>query len=237
MCLAPHCSFRNLSTASTSLGKEKSKTSQNECIQESEANKWMLAASFSKHHITLIRHTYKSWRQHFQLGWKKVSVTCLCLMAFCLPATPEIWTSRAKDSRAPFQRRSLDRQHCSEERRNHCHRLSLSTLCFVQYSDFYSHVSIGGQHISHVSGVGKLPPKDVLYDNDGLVRYRGWLHYIRFDVFYLDLLAEAPIVHPISNVTGTWLGFICHLLADRQEQTDRQTESQLERGDRRASLK
>lgn len=76
---------------------------------------------------------------------------------------------------------------------------------------FYSHVSIGSQHVSHVSGVGELPAINVLYNNNGLVRCTGWFHYISFGVLYLDLLAKPPIVQPITNITGAGIGFICHL--------------------------
>lgn len=156
-------------------------------------------------------------------NWVTCLVTCLCSLASCLQATPEIWTSRWMDSTAPFQRRSLDKRHCAEQsscRRNDHFKVKLANIYNHHYPHYlYSHVSIGSQHISHVSGVGKLPPIDVLYDNDGLVRCRGWFHYISFDVLYLDIMAETPIVHPIANITRAWLGFICHLLTDRRKQT------------------
>lgn len=104
------------------------------------------------------------------------------------------------------------------------HKHTRSSAASVRYSAeiFFknSHVSIGSQHISHVSGVGKLPAIDVLYDYDGLVRCRGWLHDISFGVLDLNLLTEPPVVHPITNITGAWFSFICHLLTDRQDQTN-----------------
>lgn len=117
---------------------------------------------------------------------------------------------------------------CQTDLHKHTHDHPLLLFCTVQRFFFFnSHVSIGSQHISHVSGVGKLPAIDVLYDYDGLVRCRGWLHDISFDVLDLNLLTEPSVVHPITNITGAWLGFICHLLTDRIRRT---VESQLDRG-------
>lgn len=128
-----------------------------------------------------------------------------------------MWTSHVMDSMAPFRRRNLDRQHCSEENNKQVIQPLCPVLAFSRLSlsiDFCSHVSIGSQHVSHVSCVGELPPVDVLYDNDGLVRCSGWFHHIRVGVLYLDLLAEPSILHPITDITGARLGFICHLVTE-----------------------
>lgn len=113
------------------------------------------------------------------------------------------------------------------------------SLYYEQYSDLYSHVSIGSQHITDVSGVRELPPKDVLNDDDGLVRWRFWFHYISLSVFQLDLLTKPSIVHPVTDVTGAWVCLICHLLTDRQidRQTEGQIVSQLKRGNGRVNFK
>lgn len=43
------------------------------------------------------------------------SCTGLCLLAFCLLASPGMWTSRRTGSTAPFQHKNLDICHCTQQ--------------------------------------------------------------------------------------------------------------------------
>lgn len=79
---------------------------------------------------------------------------------------------------------------------------------------FYTHVSIGSQHISHVSSVRQFPSKYVLYNNDSLLRCTRWFYHISICVLNLDFLPETSILQSISNVARTWVGFVCHLLKE-----------------------
>lgn len=100
------------------------------------------------------------------------------------------------------------------------HNTPQESLRVVNRSKFcFIHVSVGSKHVSHVSCVGKLPPKDVLYNNNGFVGRHGWLHHISFDVLDLDLAAEPSILQLISNITGTWPGFVCHLLTEQRKKS------------------
>lgn len=108
--------------------------------------------------------------------------------------------------------------HCSEEMTVYKGQTLEGTIFWFEQL-CYSHVSVGSQHVSHVSGVGELPAIDVLYDNDGPVRRRRGLHHIGLDVLNLDLMAKPPIVHPVTNVTGARPGLVSHLEGGRQALT------------------
>lgn len=40
-------------------------------------------------------------------------------------------------------------------------------------------------------------------------------------VLHLDLLAERSILHAITNIAGTRLGFVCHLLAEMKTEAQK----------------